>query len=79
MQLNLLLNKKKITVPNNVAIDAQVDIGPIAQGFGIAVRLVIDLPGLDKTTSKEIVDAAHQVCPYSNATRGNILVDISIK
>ena len=77
--IKLVAEQKKITVPNNVAIDAQVDIGPIPQGFGIAVRLVIDLPGLDKTTSQEIVDAAHQVCPYSNATRGNILVDMSIK
>ena len=77
--IKFVAEQKKITVPDNVAIDAQVDIGPIPQGFGIAVRLVIDLPGLDKTTSQEIVDAAHQVCPYSNATRGNILVDISIK
>ncbi len=77
--IKFVAEQKKITVSNNVAIDAQVDIGPIPQGFGIAVRLIVDLPGLDKSISKQLVDAAHQVCPYSNATRGNITVDISIK
>lgn len=77
--MKFVAEQKNIAVPNNVAIDAQVDIGPTKLGFGIAVRLMIDLPGLDKSTSKELVDAAHQVCPYSNATRGNITVDISIK
>ena len=77
--MKFVAEQEKITIPDNVAIDAQVDIGPIPQGFGIAVRLIIDLPGLDKIVSKKLVDAAHQVCPYSNATRGNITVDISIK
>ena len=77
--MKFVAEQEKITMPAKVAIDAQVDIGPIPQGFGIAVRLIIDLPGLDKIVSKKLVDAAHQVCPYSNATRGNITVDISIK
>jgi Ohr subfamily peroxiredoxin len=67
---------KKVKVPDDASIDASVDIGPIPQGFGIAVKLAIALPGLEKKAAKDLVDAAHQVCPYSNATRGNIAVDM---
>ncbi len=67
-----------MTIPGNAAIDASVDIGPIPQGFGIAVKLVVSLPGLDRAVAQDLVDAAHQVCPYSNATRGNIEVDLSL-
>lgn len=67
---------KKVSVPADARIDASVDIGPIPAGFGIAVELVISLPGLDRTVAQGLVDAAHQVCPYSNATRGNIDVTL---
>ena len=69
---------KKISMPASSSVDASVDIGPIPQGFGIGVKLVVDLPGLDRTVAQELVDAAHEVCPYSNATRGNIVVDLSL-
>ncbi len=67
---------KKVEVPDGVAIDASVDIGPIPQGFGIAVKLMISLPGLDRAVAQDLIDTAHQVCPYSNATRGNIQIDL---
>jgi osmotically inducible protein OsmC len=60
------------------AIDASVDIGPIPAGFGIAVRLAISLPGMDRGVAQDLIDAAHQVCPYSNATRGNIVVALTL-
>ena len=69
---------KKVTVPADASVDASVDIGPIPQGFGIAVKLVVDLPGLDRTVAQDLLDAAHKVCPYSNATRGNIVVDLTL-
>jgi Ohr subfamily peroxiredoxin len=69
---------KKVKVPDDASIDASVDIGPIPQGFGIAVKLAIALPGLEKSVARDLVDTAHQVCPYSNATRGNIEVDIAL-
>lgn len=69
---------KKVAVPADAAIDAEVDIGPIPAGFGIAVRLSVNLPGLDRVVAQDLVDTAHQVCPYSNATRGNIEVDIAL-
>jgi lipoyl-dependent peroxiredoxin len=70
--LKHVASMKKIAVPADAAIDASVDIGPIAQGFGIAVQMHISLPGLDRTVAQDLIDTAHQVCPYSNATRGNI-------
>jgi len=72
--------KIKVTVPQDVAIDSSVSLGPTDGGaaYGIAVKLAISLPGLDADQKKKLVDAAHQVCPYSNATRGNIDVELSI-
>ena len=67
---------KKVEVPDGVAIDASVDIGPIPQGFGIAVKLMISLPRLDLAVAQDLIDTAHQVYPYSNATRGNIQIDL---
>jgi len=69
---------KKVAVPATASIDASVDIGPIPAGFGIAVKLLITLPGVDRTVAQDLVDTAHQVCPYSNATRGNIDVELTL-
>ena len=69
---------KKIKIPDDASIDAAVDIGPIPQGFGIAVRLDVALPGLDRSAASDLIDSAHQVCPYSNATRGNIDVQLTL-
>ena len=76
--LKHVASQRKVKVPTEAAIDASVSIGPITAGFGIAVKMVISLPGIDHEAAREIVDAAHQVCPYSNATRGNIVVDLQI-
>ncbi len=64
-------------LPADVQVDAEVDLGPIPNAFGIAVRMTVHLPSLDRETAQKVVDAAHVVCPYSNATRGN--VDVQIK
>ncbi|MFN4116009.1 MAG: organic hydroperoxide resistance protein [Inhella sp.] len=70
--------KMKIAVPVDVSIDSEVGIGPIPAGFGIQVVLNIKLPGLDRAVAEQLVAAAHQVCPYSNATRGNIDVTLNL-
>jgi lipoyl-dependent peroxiredoxin len=74
--LRQVAGTRKIKVPSDAAIDASVSIGPVTAGYAIAVKMVVSLPGLDQDTSRELIDAAHQVCPYSNATRGNIIVDL---
>lgn len=72
--------KQKITVPADTSIDAEVDLGPIREGaaYGIAARLKVSLPGMDRAAAEKLVADAHQVCPYSNATRGNIEVGLSV-
>lgn len=69
---------QKIALPADLAIDASVDLGKVGAGYGIAVRLNVSLPRMDRGDAQTLVDAAHQVCPYSNATRGNIDVTISL-
>ena len=70
--------KQKIALPEDMSVDAEVDLGPVGQAFGVAVRMAVHLPGMDADAAQALVDAAHQVCPYSNATRGNIVVDLKL-
>ena len=69
---------QKVALPAETSISADVGIGPIPQGFGIQVALHVQIPGMDKDAAKKLVEAAHQVCPYSNATRGNIEVSLDV-
>ena len=55
-----------------------MDLGTLPNAYGIAARLTVHLPGMDRTTAQALVEAAHQVCPYSNATRGNIDVTLTL-
>jgi osmotically inducible protein OsmC len=76
--MKAVAGKMKVTLPADLSIDAEVDLGPIPNAFGIAARLNVSLPGMDRAAAQQLVDAAHQVCPYSNATRGNIDVTITL-
>jgi len=76
--LKFAAGQKKIAVPADTAVDASVSIGPIPNGFGLAVELAVSLPGMDRAAAQELVEAAHVVCPYSNATRGNIDVTLTV-
>jgi lipoyl-dependent peroxiredoxin len=68
---------KRIPIPATAAIDAEIDLGTVGGNFGLAARLNVSLPGVDPKLAQELVEAAHQVCPYSRATRGN--VDVALK
>jgi Ohr subfamily peroxiredoxin len=70
--------RDKIAVPSDVTVEGTVGIGPIPTGFGIEVELKISLPGMDRSTAEKLVAAAHIVCPYSNATSGNIDVSLTL-
>lgn len=76
--LKFVAHRDKVALPADVAINGSVGIGPIPTGFAIEVNLEVSLPGMDRDTAQKLVDAAHIVCPYSNATRGNIDVRLSI-
>ncbi|SDI49643.1 organic hydroperoxide resistance protein [Alloyangia pacifica] len=67
------------TVPESATVDAQVAIGGLPEGgFGLAVKLVAKMPGLERDTAEAILARAHELCPYSNATRGNIDVTLEL-
>jgi organic hydroperoxide reductase OsmC/OhrA len=65
--------------PQDITIDSRVNLLPTPErGFKLSVLLIVTMSGLEGTQAKELVEAAHHVCPYSNATRGNIDVDITV-
>jgi len=69
---------QKITLPADLSVDAEVDLGTGGEAFFLQARLNVSLPGMDRDAARKIVDAAHQLCPYSKATRGNIDVEINL-
>jgi Ohr subfamily peroxiredoxin len=76
--LKFVAGKAKVALPAESRIVAAVGIGPIATGFALQARLEISIPGLPRETAQHLVEQAHQVCPYSNATRGNIEVTLVV-
>jgi lipoyl-dependent peroxiredoxin len=76
--LKFVAARDKIALPANTSIEGSVGIGPIPTGFGIEVELKISLPDLAREQARALVEKAHIVCPYSNATRNNIDVTLTI-
>jgi osmotically inducible protein OsmC len=76
--MKAVAGKLKVALPADTSITADVGIGPIPNGFGIQVALQVSVPGWPREQAEKVVHAAHQVCPYSNATRGNIDVQLSV-
>ena len=76
--MGLAARKMKITLPPDTAIDAEVDLNLADGGYFLRARLNVSLPRLDRDFSKKVVDAAHQTCPYSKVTRGNIDVAVTL-
>ena len=69
---------QKVALPAATSITADVGIGPIPAGFGIQVAMTITIPGMERAAAEKLVQTAHGVCPYSNATRGNIDVTLTV-
>jgi Ohr subfamily peroxiredoxin len=76
--MGLAAKKMKVRLPADLAIDGEVDLGMTDDAYLLQARLSVSLPGLDRAIAQAIVDAAHQTCPYSKATRGNIDVTITL-
>lgn len=76
--MKFVAGTQKKVVPADASISADVGIGPIPAGFGIQVAMRISIPGWSQADVQALVDAAHKVCPYSNATRGNIDVTLTV-
>jgi Ohr subfamily peroxiredoxin len=76
--MNIAAHAKKIRLPQGTAVDAEVDLATANEAYFLQARLNIHLPGLDRETALSIVEAAHQTCPYSKATSGNINVELNL-
>ena len=79
--MKAVARNQKIALPAEVSITADVSIGPMSGkpgAFGIAVSMAVSVPGMDKAAVEALVKTAHEVCPYSNATRGNIDVTLTV-
>jgi Ohr subfamily peroxiredoxin len=76
--IKLVASKMKVRLPADPAIDAEVDLCTGDDGYSLRARLNVSLPGLERQVAQSILDGAHQTCPYSKATRGNIDVAINL-
>ena len=72
--IHLVAGKMKVPLPRETAVDAEVDLGVTRGGYFLQARLNVSLPGIDRDAAQRIVDTAHETCPYSKATHGNINV-----
>ena len=77
--MKFVAGQDKIKVPDDTSVTSTVGMGPRAEGgFGLDIALAVSLPGMEHAAAQGLVEKAHQVCPYSNATRGNIDVKLSV-
>jgi Ohr subfamily peroxiredoxin len=76
--IKIAAGKAKVKLPADTAIDAEVDLGTAQGSYALAGRLKVSLPGIDRQVAQDLVNTAEQLCPYSNATRGNIEVAINL-
>ena len=76
--MGLAAIKLLVALPADTAVDAEIDLAMNDSGYFLQARLNVSLPGIDRETAQALTDAAHQTCPYSKATRGNIVVVIAI-
>lgn len=76
--MKIAARKLRVDLPAETAIDAEVDLGMVGDGYQLQARLNVSVPGLDRQQAQAIVEEAHRTCPYSKATRGNIGVQIQL-
>ena len=76
--LGIAAGKRKLSLPVDTAVDAEVDLGVTNGAYLLQARLNVSLPGLDPDLASALIDEAHQTCPYSKATRGNIAVELAL-
>ena len=76
--MGLAASKKKITLPADMAVDAEINLSLGEGGFFLSARLSVSLPGIDRKVGEELIEAAHGICPYSKAVHGNIAVETKL-
>jgi Ohr subfamily peroxiredoxin len=76
--LQLAASQRKVSLPADPAVDAEIDLNNAGGSFFLSARLNVSVPGMDRDIAQSLVDAAHEICPYSKATRGNIDVVVTL-
>jgi osmotically inducible protein OsmC len=76
--LKVAAMQAKTKLPDDVTVDAKVEFGPVGSNYGLAVAMHVHLPNIERSQAQALVNRAHEICPYSNATRGNIEVRLSV-
>lgn len=76
--IGLAAGRRKVALPADLAVDTEVDLGTTDGAYFLQARLRVSLPGVDRELAQSLVEEAHQTCPYSKATRGNINVELSV-
>lgn len=76
--IQIAAREAKVAVPDDLAVNAEIDLGSNDSGYLLGARLNVSLPGIDPTIARKLVDRAHETCPYSKATRNNINVEINL-
>jgi Ohr subfamily peroxiredoxin len=76
--MGLAAGKRKLRLPADTAVDAEIDLGTTEGAYFLQARLNVSLPGLDTELARELIEEAHRTCPYSKATRGNINVELYV-
>lgn len=76
--LDYVANQKLVEIPKNASVQARVSLGSSQQGIAISVKLMINLPGVNQTLAQELIDQANKVCPYSNALKDNVQVELTL-
>lgn len=76
--IKLVASKMKVQLPSDMAVDSEVDLWTGDEGYFLKARLNVSMPGVERQAAQSILDGAHQTCPYSKATRGNINVEINL-
>ncbi|PTL83384.1 organic hydroperoxide resistance protein [Vitiosangium sp. GDMCC 1.1324] len=76
--MGLAARERKVALPKDTAVDAEVDLGTSEGAYFLQARLTVSLPGLDREVAQALIEAAHRTCPYSKATRGNINVELAL-
>jgi Ohr subfamily peroxiredoxin len=74
----VVARNRRITLPPDVAIAAEVDLRRSEAGYSLAARMEVVVPGLDRQVAQDLINEAHEICPYSVATRGNVDVEINL-
>lgn len=76
--IGIAAHSAKVRLPADAAVDAEIDLGRSGQAHFLAARLTVSLPGVERGVAQSLIDTAHQICPYSKASRGNIDVEITL-